>query len=106
MTNNDFYLLFENMNKQEKECMLGKGEEYTMSSDDKLKNFKDVGKMLDIEPLKVAGIYWLKHVFSIINYIKTGKTSSVESIESRIMDARNYLALIQGLINESYFEDK
>jgi hypothetical protein len=100
MTNKEFYELLEKMNVEEKETMVGKGKEYTMSSDDKLRNFKEVGKMLGISPIKVAAIYWLKHIFSIINYLKTGTVSSTEPIEGRIMDARNYLALIRGIIEE------
>lgn len=100
MTNKEFYELLTGMTKEEEQTMISKGKEYTMSSDDKLKNFKLVGDMLGISPLKVAAIYWLKHIFSIINYIKTGTVSSSEPIEGRIMDARNYLALIRGIIEE------
>ena len=41
----------------------------------------------------------LKHLDSISNYIKTEKVLS-EPIEERIKDARVYLSLLRGLIEE------
>lgn len=100
MNTKTFYKLLKKMNDEEVKIMVGKGKEYTMSSDDKLKNFKEVGKMLGLPPLKVASAYWLKHVFSIINYVKTGKITSDEPIKGRFADARNYLALMYAIIED------
>ena len=36
----------------------------------------------------------LKHFNSIISYVNSGKNLSDENIESRILDARNYLLLL------------
>ena len=49
-------------------------------------------------------IYLLKHMDSIRNYILTGKESSEEPIRGRIQDARNYLLLLGGIIEEKKSE--
>ena len=100
MTNKDFYELLEIMHKEETEIMVSKGKEYTVSSDDKLENFKTGAKVYGVDPKVVLGIFMDKHMASIRNYIKTGVEASTEPIEGRIMDARNYLALLRGLITE------
>jgi len=50
---------------------------------------------------QVAMIYLLKHMDSIRNYTLHGIEASDESIEGRIMDARNYLLLLGGIIKEN-----
>jgi len=100
MTNKEFYVLLDRMNEAEREIMVGKGKEYTIGSDDKLANFKSVAKQTDLSPIKVWSVYFLKHIASIQNYVKDGVEASNEPIEGRIMDARNYLALLAGLIQE------
>jgi len=45
-------------------------------------------------------IYLLKHMDSIRNYVLHGKEASDEPIMGRIMDARNYLLLLGGIIYE------
>jgi len=100
MKTKDFYVLLKQMVKDEETIMIGKGKEYTIGSDDKLQNFKDVGKASNLDPMKVWQVYFMKHVASIYNYIKDGVEASDEPIEGRIKDARNYLALLVGLIKE------
>lgn len=85
----------------EKKLLGDKGEEYTMSSSDKLENFKQVASLLDrVEPKEVIMTYMLKHIFSIINFVNTGKTKSSESVFGRIQDARNYLLLLSARLKE------
>lgn len=84
-----------------------KGTEYTMSNDDALTNFKKVGEMVgvtcpkcehsfNIGPRAVFAVYWLKHVFSILNYVKRGRVFS-EPIAGRVNDVRNYPIFLLGL---------
>lgn len=68
-----------------------KGHDYT-DQDDGLSNFYDVGKQLGKSALDVWAIYWLKHVYAILTFIRTGGLKS-EPIESRFNDAINYLFL-------------
>lgn len=100
MTNDEFYKLFEKMHSDEESVMISKGREYTIGSDDKLQNFKDVARQTGLKPIQVWSVYFLKHIASIQNYVKDGVEASNEPIEGRIMDARNYLALLAGLIKE------
>ena len=100
MTNKDFYKMFEKLVKQEKEIMVGKGKEYTVGSDDKLQNFKDVARNSGLDPIKVWFIYTSKHWASICNYVKDGVEASNEPIDGRFMDMRNYLMLGLALIKE------
>ena len=86
------------MMREEQQCMQSKGADYA-GNNDRLNNFKEVGRMTGLSPIQVWAVYFLKHVEAIMTYVKTGSISS-EPIESRIMDARNYLALFRGLVEE------
>jgi len=95
------------MQEEENKIMLVKGEEYTVSDEDKFKNFKSIGDRMDLKAEEVALIYLLKHMDSIRNYVLNGKEVSDEPIIGRIQDARNYLLLLGGIIEESKsFEGK
>ena len=87
----------------EKECsiMYNKGKEYTVSSEDKLKNFKSIAERLNMKPENVLLVYLLKHMDSIRNYVFTGTEACEESISGRIRDARNYLILLHAMILET-----
>jgi len=98
---NDFIKWAKSMQKEENRIMLDKGKEYTVSDEDKFKNFKSIGERINISSEKVALTYLLKHMDSIRNYVLTGTESSDESIMGRIMDARNYLLLLGGIIEEN-----
>ena len=96
----DFIKWAESMQKEENRLMLVKGEEYTVSDEDKFKNFKSIGDRMGFRAEEVALVYLLKHMDSIRNYVLNGKESSEESITGRIQDARNYLLLLGGIIEE------
>ena len=88
------------MQDEENRLMLVKGEEYTISDEDKFKNFKSIGDRMNLRAEQVALIYLLKHMDSIRNYVLNGKEVSEEPIVGRIQDARNYLLLLGGIIEE------
>tara|TARA_R100001480_G_scaffold27132_1_gene37380 strand:- start:379 stop:705 length:327 start_codon:yes stop_codon:yes gene_type:complete len=98
---NDFMKWAKSMQDEENRLMLVKGEEYTVSNKDKFKNFKSIGDRMNLRAEQVALIYLLKHMDSIRNYVLNGKEVSEEPIVSRIQDARNYLLLLGGIIEES-----
>lgn len=77
-----------------------KGEDYTKGDEDVLKNFKEAGDYLGIEPHKSLGLYMKKHFDAIFNYIKTGGQSQSEPIHGRIVDAINYLIFLEALFEE------
>lgn len=96
----DFVKWAEGMVEEEATIMLDKGKEYTVSDDDKFKNFKSIGERINLSAEMVALVYLLKHMDSIRNYVLNGTESSSEPIRGRIQDARNYLLLLGGLIEE------
>ena len=98
MTYEQFERLYAEMVVEEIDIGRTKGKEYTQGQD-RLDNFKRIGLETDIDAKKALWIYLKKHLDSIAYYIKTGKSLS-EPIESRIKDARVYLALLRGLIEE------
>ena len=77
-----------------------KSVEYTQSSNDKLANFKNIGRRFNIDPLLVAGVYMHKHIDSVNNFIKTGEMSSGESLHSRLSDIINYCILMSAIYHE------
>ena len=95
----DFKVFLTQMEAEEHEIMYTKGTEYTLGSDDKLANFKNVASTTGLTPLQVWSVYFQKHIASILNYVKDGKIYS-EPIRGRFQDARNYLALGIALIDE------
>lgn len=76
-----------------------KGREYA-SDADATANFKARASQLDIDPLKVWGIFFGKHIDAINAFIRTGHTLS-EPIDGRIDDAILYLILLKALIAEN-----
>ena len=98
MTRSQFTSLLTNLQKIESTINDSKGPAYA-GSDDALANFKRIGDRVQIDPKKVAMIYWLKHIDSIISYVN-GNKSDPEPIEMRIADARLYPVLLLGLIQD------
>lgn len=96
----DFLEWLDILVQAERNLMVDKGQEYTVSDDDKFKNFKSLAERMHTTPEAIALIYLLKHMDSIRNYVLHGKEASNEPIFGRIMDARNYLALLGGIIKE------
>ncbi len=96
----DLFSWSKKMQDEENRLMTVKGEEYTVSDEDKFKNFKSIGERMDLQAEKVCLIYLLKHMDSIRNYVLTGSEVSEEPITGRIQDARNYLLLLGGIIEE------
>lgn len=93
----DFDKLYEKMVAEEMQIAHTKGLEYTQG--DRLDNFKRIGLELGISPMTVLWVYLKKHIDSIARYVKTEETLS-EHIRDRIKDARVYLALLRGLVDE------
>lgn len=95
-----FEELFQQMHKEEEEILITKGREYTIGTPDRFHNFRTVASFMGITPQQALAVYLYKHMASVFSYIKSGRTYSTETILSRIEDARNYLALLAGLIAE------
>jgi len=104
MTLEELKDLHKDIINKETNILLTKGKEYCIT-EDRLKFFKDYANKLSITPEKVCAIFLLKHFNSIISYVNSGKNLSDENIESRILDARNYLLLLLALSCENKVVD-
>ena len=102
MLEKDFVEMLEKMEAEEHRIMGTKGMEYTQGDlhADRLSNFYRLAKELDVDPKMVLWIYLKKHLDSIVCFIKQGKEYSDEKIGGRIHDARNYLVLLNGIIQQ------
>ena len=102
MKEKDFIEMLEKMETEEHRIMGTKGYEYTQgdAETDRLANFYRISEELSIDPKTVLWVYLKKHLDSIACFIKKGKEFSEEKIEGRIHDARNYLVLLNGIIQE------
>lgn len=98
----DFDVLLDKMIAEEKAVGKSKGAEYTQG--DRLDNFKRLALDIGITPKQVLWVFLKKHLDSISSYIKGDASHQemhlTEPIEGRIMDARVYLSLLRGLVEE------
>lgn len=81
------------------ETMVVKGQDYTVGNQDRLYNFNKVAELTGLTSRQVWSVYACKHLFAILNYVKTNGKSESEPIQGRIVDAINYL-LFLSLIEE------
>ena len=100
MQNDTFFMIAEKFFERCLEVSKAKGEEYTIGTGEKFKNFESVGERLGLSAEKVLMVYLLKHMDSIRYYILHGTEASDESIDGRILDAVNYLVLLYGILYE------
>lgn len=92
----EFEALFDTMLQEERQILFTKGQDYS-GREDCLGNFKRLALQLGMTPERVLWVYLVKHLDSILSYIN-GTYGGSEPIIGRIYDARNYLALLAGLI--------
>ena len=100
MTNKEFADLMQATFEACAAISKAKGADYTKGSMDALANFKEGGKDIDIDPVKVCWIFMNKHYQAITNYVKITGQSESEPISESIKDMINYLVLFFGLIVE------
>jgi hypothetical protein len=102
MEEKEFLVMLNEMEQEERRIMGVKGIEYTQGDavKDRLANFYRLADELNIDPKLVCWIYLKKHIDSIVCYIKNNKEYSEEKIDGRIHDARNYLVLLNGIIQQ------
>ena len=89
--------------------MNSKGRDYA-GTEDVLRNFKLVSKILKISPRQVLGVHMLKPAFPILRCL-LGEPIHSEPIEERIKDVINFLLLLycmlveEGVIKEKESKD-
>ena len=100
MEDEKFYELVEELHHDEMALMRAKGDEYTQRSGDKFRNFKERAEWLGLSPFSVCLCDLSKHIGSLQSMAKGIELSSGESLRSRVIDLRNYLALLLGIAEE------
>lgn len=95
---------------QFQEClkiMKTKGVEYVAGDNDRFANFKRIARKYGVPTELVCAIYLEKHLDSITNFIrqrcagkKAKQIAATEPISGRVIDAINYLMLLDGIICE------
>ena len=98
MTIDEFDKFWGGLLMEERELLTKKGQEYS-GKENRFKNFESIGKELGMDPKKILWVYCHKHLDSIRSYLR-GEYTGIEPIRGRIEDARNYLALLAGMIEE------
>lgn len=89
----------ERLNATGEDILFGaKGAEYTQGDieDNKLSNFERQAGMLGLKPQQVCATYMLKHLDSVMKWVRTGEEGS-EPMLMRFVDLRNYVDLMYGI---------
>lgn len=104
MTNERFHQLTKEMVDDELDEHDRKSADYADPeiTNDILYNFKEDSIECGITPEVDLLIHFKKHIRAIYKYCRTSKLAS-EDIRHRIRDARNYLVLLCGLIEDREF---
>ncbi len=98
--------------EKEKTTLAFKAKEY---SDDRSRflNFEEVGIMTDLSPEEVCLTYLLKHIQSISLAVRNNNIKwywfdegGNEGLKNRIVDARNYLAILGEIIDKKTNEEE
>ena len=111
MTPQEFDEMYSEFIDFEDNLMGYKRTEYSTDLD-RLENFKDISKFTKSYPAKVAMQYLLKHIHSIVlavetqNYKWYWEEGTKEGLKQRIADARNYLILLAGCIEDDVKDKK
>lgn len=96
----EFASLLDKIQEQEREVRKAGQAEYAREADNCFANFDRIGKMLNLPREKVLWIYLFKHIDGIVAHIN-GHKSQREDVRGRIKDARLYLALLWGMLDDS-----
>jgi hypothetical protein len=99
MTQQEFQTIQKQIFDEVLQMCVTKGQEYASNSD-RFSNFKEVAKDIGINPVQVLMVFVTKHIRSIEQYVRTGKTLSNETTHSRIIDIITYMTLLEGLIRD------
>ena len=100
MTQKEFDKLVKQLNDYSFDIMQNKRPEYTNEDLDVLHNFKETAERLGISELRVWGVFFEKHLQSIMAHMKNANLKKSEPIHSRFADVINYCYLGYALFVE------
>jgi hypothetical protein len=96
MDREEFNRLCDEILAKAKEVRSSKGRDYQRANQDILSHFREGAERNGITKYQTLGVLLGKQMSAIEAFIKTGKLES-EPIEMRIIDAINFLLLLNGL---------
>ena len=99
MTKEQMVGLMSRLHAEEKKARGAGQQEYAQDDSNAFANFERVASATDTTREVVLLVYLLKHIDGISAYVK-GHRSQREPIRGRITDARVYLALLAGMVEE------
>ena len=102
MTLDERKLIVEALIKEETDTFIAKGKSYA-GGGDTLANFKRNAERLGLTKYQIWGVYFNKHIDSINNAVQDNPQlpeDKTEGLRGRIIDARNYLAILLCLLTE------
>jgi len=106
MTSVEFNKLLDEYIIEDRKVGDAKGADYTIGNTDRLANFKWVGGLVccascqkPIGTRAVFGVYFLKHIFAILAWVRTGQVES-EGLKGRFTDTRIYSVLGAAIAKE------
>ena len=99
MTREQMAAVMETMFSEERETREAGQKEYAHAADNAFRNFEGLAAELKLDRKMVLWIYLRKHLDGILAYLN-GHKSQREDVRGRIKDARVYLALLRGMIDE------
>lgn len=99
MTREEYNKSIEAQLKRVKETLIKKNKEYSTDSSP-LHNFHESAKLLRTTPKKCALAFVAKHLTSIIDMTQSDIDHPIELWEEKLGDAKNYLFLIECLVQE------
>ena len=99
MTREEMAALMQRMAGEEDGTRAAGQKEYAHLDENAFRNFDGLAAELKIDRKLVLWIYLRKHMDGILAYIN-GHKSQREDVRGRITDARVYLALLRGMIED------
>lgn len=97
MRHDEFMKIHDEFTSKMREICAVKNRDYSVRG--RVLDFGPTAQELGVTELAVWGVYFLKHVRAILNYVRDGRVCS-EPIENRLLDVANYCVLLQALIHE------
>lgn len=91
--------IHDELHEKSRKLMVDKNHDYAGVGGDALSNFKGAAKELGLNGLEVWGVHFYKQVSALMSLVRKGCLKA-ESVESRVLDIRNYTALLVALIED------
>lgn len=99
MTKNEFVQLLLKVQAEERAVYEAGHSEYAHADSNAFRNFEGTSGDLNITREQVLWVFLKKHIDGIVAHIN-GHTSQREDVRGRIKDARMYLALLWGMLDD------